>query len=63
MKAGHFDPEDMGCIQNMRTSQCLVVMGIPALLGEPDHLARLTKKSRLFRLPNGSSVYHILYLL
>ena len=32
----------------------LLVMGIPAFLREPARLARLTEKSRLFWLPNGS---------
>ncbi len=33
----------------------LVVMGIPALFSEPDHLAQFSNKSQLFRLQNGSS--------
>ncbi len=33
----------------------LLVMEIPALFGEPDHLAQLSNKSQLFRFPNGFS--------
>ncbi len=32
-----------------------LVMGIPVLLSEPDHLTLLSNKCQLFRLPNGSS--------
>lgn len=32
-----------------------LLMGIPALLGEPDHLAEHGNKTWLFHLPNGSS--------
>ena len=32
-----------------------VVMSIPALFCEPEPLAQLTNKNRLFQLPNGSS--------
>ena len=37
----------------------ILVMGILALFGEPDLLERLTNKSWLFRLPNGSSYYRL----
>jgi hypothetical protein len=38
-------------------------MGIPALFSEPARSAQLTKKSLLFRLPNGSekNVYFVFF--
>lgn len=40
-----------------------LVMGIPALFREPVLLAWLTKKSRLFQLPSGSSDFLLLKLI
>ena len=42
-----------------KASAWVLVMGIPALLREPVLMARLTKKSRLFRLPTGSSDFFV----